>query len=383
MRPVWVDVDLGAVTANVEVLRAVAGPVRFCAVVKADGYGHGAAPVSRAALAGGADLLGVALVAEGAELRDATIAAPVLVLSQASPDELDDLVAHDLDATVDTAEGIAALAAAARRRGRDASRPVGAHLKIDTGMHRVGAQPHEALDLARAIEADAGLRLASVFTHLAVADEPDLAFTEEQTDRYEAVLGSLKAAGIAVGYRHAANTAGTIAHPRARFDLVRCGIGIYGLDPSPALAGRVALRPALSLRARVSHVKRVAAGEGLSYGLRYRTERDATIATVPLGYADGVPRRLSPTGGSVLLGGHRRPIAGTITMDQFLVDCADDRVCVGDEVVLIGPQGTERIEAEDWATRLGTIGYEVVCAISPRVPRRYEAAPPSPPQERP
>jgi alanine racemase len=381
MRPVWAEVDLGAVTDNVEALRAVAGPVRFCAVVKADGYGHGAAPVARAALAGGADLLGVALVGEGAELRDAAVEAPVLVLSQASVDDLDELVARDLEATVDTAEGVVALAGAAARAGRGAWRPVEAHLKIDSGMHRVGAQPHEAVALAQAIEADGGLRLASVFTHLAVADEPDNPFTDEQLRRYDAAVDAIKAAGIEIPQRHAANSAGAIAHPSARYDLVRGGIAIYGLSPSPALAGGVALRPALSLRARVSHVKRVAAGEGISYGLRYRPEHDATIATVPLGYADGVPRRLSSTGGVVLLGGRRRPIAGTVTMDQFLVDCGDDQVTVGDEVVLLGTQGAEGIDADDWAARLGTISYEVVCGISRRVPRRYRDTLPKQPQE--
>ncbi|CAN5765496.1 alanine racemase [soil metagenome] len=371
MRPVWADVDLGAVTANVEALRALVGPSLFCAVVKADGYGHGAVPVARAALAGGADLLGVALVAEGTELREAGLSAPVLVLSQASPDELDQLVAADLEATAYTAAGVQGLAAAALRADRRGDRAVRVHLKVDTGMHRVGAQPHEVVGLAAAIVADPGLVLASVFTHCAVADEPQDAFTAEQVRRYRASLAQLAEAGIEVPLRHAANTAAAIAHPDARFDLVRCGIGIYGLDPSPELAGRASLRPAMALRSRVSHVKRVAAGEGISYGLRYRPEREATIATVPLGYADGMPRRLFATGGEVLLGGRRRPIAGTVTMDQFLVDCGDDPVAVGDEVVLLGEQGGQRIGAEEWARLLGTISYEIVCGISTRVPRRY------------
>ena len=174
--------------------------------------------------------------------------------------------------------------------------------------------------------------------------------------------------------RHAANTAAAIAHPLARLDLVRCGIGIYGLAPSPVLAGAVDLVPAMSLRARVSHVKRVGGGEGISYGLRYRPDREVTVATVPLGYADGMPRRLSATGGEVLVNGRRRPIAGTVTMDQFLVDCGDDEVQVGDEVVLLGSQGDESISADDWARRLDTINYEIVCGIGPRVPRRYQEA---------
>lgn len=379
MRPVRAVVDLDAVIENVQALRAMVAPARVCAVVKADGYGHGAVPVAEAALAGGADRLGVALVAEGAELRAAGIEAPILVLSQASPHELDDLVAHRLEATAYTEVGVVGLAeAAARAHAADPTAPpVAVHLKVDTGMHRVGVRPEGAVALASAIVGAPGLALASVFTHCAVADEPDDPFTAEQLARYDAVLAELGEAGIHVPLRHAANTAGAIAHPAARYDLVRCGIGVYGLDPSPALAGAAALRPAMSLRAQVSHVQRVAAGEGISYGLRYRPTVETTIATVPLGYADGVHRRLSAAGGEVQIGGRRRPIAGTVTMDQLLVDCGDDPVAVGDEVVLFGdPESAGRPPgAEEWADRLGTIVYEVVCAISPRVPRQYLGGP--------
>lgn len=370
MRPVWAEVDLGAIAANAAALARHAAPARLCAVVKADGYGHGAVEVARAALEGGADVLAVALAAEGAELRAAGIGARILVLSQASCDELDDLVGHDLDATVYTDEGVQDLAAAAARAGRAAD-PVRVHLKIDTGMHRVGVQPADAATLAKAIDAAPALSLASAFTHCAVADEPGNPFTDVQLERFDAVLAELAAAGIEVPCQHAANTAAAIDHPAARRDLVRVGIGLYGIDPSPALAGRVPLVPALSLHARVSHVKRVAAGEGISYGLRYRPERDTTIATVPLGYADGLPRRLGELGGTVLVGDRAVPIAGSVTMDQILVDCGDDRVEVGDEVVLLGRQGDVEVRAADWASTLGTIAYEVVCGISPRVPRRY------------
>jgi alanine racemase len=376
VRPVWAGVDLGAISENVAALRAMAAPAALCAVVKADGYGHGAVPVARAALAGGADVLAVALVAEGVELRDAGIDAVVLVLSQASADEIDTLVESDLDATVYTESGVAGLVAAAHRAGRSADRPVRVHLKVDTGMHRVGVQPAEAAAMARTIADEPSLELRSVFTHCAVADEPGNPFTAAQLERFDAVLADIAAAGVEVPCTHAANTAAAIDHPAARRDLVRCGIGIYGLDPAPALAGRVPLRPAMSLHARVSHVKRVAAGEGISYGLRYRPSVETTIATVPLGYADGLPRRLGSNGGTVLVGGTPRPIAGSVTMDQILVDCGDDPVEVGDEVVLIGRQGSAVIGAEDWADLLDTIAYEVVCGISPRVPRRYQEAAP-------
>lgn len=374
MRPVRAEVDLEAVAANVSTLRAAVGHTRFCAVVKANGYGHGAVPVAQAAIAGGADLLGVALVAEGVELRDAQISQPIIVLSQASPDEIDVLVDQDLDATVYTEAGARALAEAVNAAGPDESRTVPVHLKVDTGMHRVGAQPAEVVELARLIVAEPRLRLASIFTHCAVADEPDNAFTDQQRAVFTSVLADLADAGIEVPCRHMANSAAAIAWPDTRYDMVRCGIAIYGLSPSPALAGRVDLRPAMSLRSEVAHVKRVVAGEGLSYGLRYRPDRDVTIATVPLGYADGVARRLSSLGGEVLIGGRRRPIAGTITMDQLMVDCGEDDVSVGDEVVLIGRQGDEAITADEWADRLGTISYEVVCAIGPRVPRHYGVA---------
>ena len=371
MRPVWAEVDLGAISANAATLREWAAPAALCAVVKADGYGHGAVPAARAALAGGADVLAVALVAEGVELRDAGIDAVVMVLSQASADEIDTLVEADLDATVYTSSGVQGLADAARRAGRSAERPVRVHLKVDTGMHRVGAQPGDAVALARTVADEPSLELRSVFTHCAVADEPGNPFTGRQLARFDAVLAGLAAAGIEVPCTHAANTAAAIDHPAARLGLVRCGIGIYGLDPSPELAGRVPLVPAMSLHARVSHVKRVAAGEGISYGLRYRPTAETTIATVPLGYADGLPRRLGSNGGTVLVGGVPRPIAGSVTMDQILVDCGDDPVDVGDEVVLIGRQGDAAIGAEDWAALLDTIAYEIVCGISPRVPRRY------------
>jgi alanine racemase len=375
VRPVWAEVDLGAISANVAALRAMAAPAALCAVVKADGYGHGAVPSARAALAGGADVLAVALVAEGVELRDAGIDAVVMVLSQASADEIDTLVEADLDATVYTPSGVAGLVEAAGRAGRTAQRPVRVHLKVDTGMHRVGVQPADAVALALTVADEPALELRSVFTHCAVADEPGNPFTAAQLQRFDAVLADLDAAGIEVPCTHAANTAAAIDHPGARRDLVRCGIGIYGIAPAPALAGRVPLTPAMSLHARVSHVKRVAAGEGISYGLRYRPEAETTIATVPLGYADGLPRRLGSNGGTVLIGGRPRPIAGSVTMDQILVDCGDDPVEVGDEVVLIGRQGEQAIEAEDWAERLDTIAYEIVCGISPRVPRRYVEAP--------
>lgn len=365
----WAEVDLGAVRANVHVLRAHVAPAAVLAVVKADGYGHGAVPVGRAALEAGAVALGVALVEEGCELRDAGIDADILVLSEPVADAMDSVVARRLTPVVYTERGIDGLAKAVSAAG--APEPLAVHLKVDTGMHRVGCRPDDARDLARRIAAHGELRLAGTCTHFAVADEPDHPYSAQQVQRFEQVLDELRAAGTDPGLVHACNTAGALALPSARFDLVRAGIGVYGIAPAAALAGVVALRPALSVRAHVSHVKSVPAGTRLSYGLRYETTSDTRIATVPAGYADGVPRALGSAGAEVLLHGRRCPIAGTVTMDQLMVDAGDLPVDVGDEVVLLGRQGGAEVTAAEWATMLGTIPYEVVCGIGPRVPRRY------------
>ena len=214
------------------------------------------------------------------------------------------------------------------------------------------------------------LELEALWTHCAVADEPDRTFTGEQLDRFDAVVAELARAGIEVPLTHAANSAAAITHPAARRSLVRCGIAVYGVDPSPELAGALPLRPALRLRSEVSFVKRVAAGEGISYGLHHTFDRATTVATVPIGYADGVRRRLGLLHQEVLVGGVRRPIVGVVTMDQLMVDCGDDPVAVGDEVVLLGRQGDEEVRATEWAAALDTIGYEITCGIGPRVPRR-------------
>jgi alanine racemase len=237
-------------------------------------------------------------------------------------------------------------------------------------MHRIGVAPVDALARAKAVLACPELTLDALWTHCPVADEPDNPFTGMQAGRFDAVVDELHAAGIDPPMKHVANSAGTLAHPGLRHELVRCGIAVYGQDPSPALSGFAALTPALRLKARVTHVQVVPAGDAVSYGLRRPMERDTVVATVPIGYADGVPRRLSAEG-EVLLGGARRRLAGSITMDQLMVDCGDDEVAVGDEVVLLGRQGDEEIPVSEWATLLDTIVYEVTCGISPRVPRIY------------
>ncbi|MEP7048142.1 MAG: alanine racemase [Ilumatobacteraceae bacterium] len=364
----WAEIDLGAIRHNLEVLRGVAAPAAVWAVVKAEGYGHGSVPVAKAAMDAGAAGLCVALVQEGLALRDAGLDCPILVLSEQPPSELVAAVSAGLELTVYSYWQLDAIAVAGGQR-----HPV--HLKIDTGMRRVGAAVDDALGLAEAIAESPAVRLAGVCTHFAMADEPADPFTTMQLEAFDDVLKALVLAGHRPPVVHAANSAATLAVPAARFDMVRTGIAIYGISPSRALDLRTAaLRPALSLRARVAHVKEVRAGDRISYGLRHRFPADTIVATLPLGYADGVPRRLFAGGGEVLIGGRRRPIVGVVTMDQLMVDCGTDAVAVGDEAVLIGTQEGESISVNEWGDRVGTIGYEVVCGISQRVDRRYTSA---------
>jgi alanine racemase len=367
--PVWGEVDLGAVRHNVRWLCDVARPAVVLAVVKANGYGHGAVPVARVALEAGAEWLGVARVEEGVQLRDAGIAAPVLLLSEAPAWAADTLVEQRITPVVYSAAGVDAVAKAAARSGTD--QPVAVHLKIDTGMHRVGCPPGEAASLAEQICRRDELVLEGVCTHLAVADRPDDPYTREQLDAFDAAVSELRARGIDPPIVHAANSAATLANPAARYDLVRVGICVYGIAPSDGFPYASPRCPALSLRARVTMVKELPRAARLSYGLRYQMPREGRIATVPAGYADGVPRNLGLSGGEVLIRGRRFPIAGMVTMDQLMVDVGDEPVEAGDEVVLLGRQGDDEVNAEEWARRLGTIAYEIVTGIGARVPRRY------------
>jgi alanine racemase len=369
LRPAWAEVDLAAVRHNARLLRRLSAPAALCAVVKADAYGHGALSVSRAAIEGGATWLAVALVEEGVELRDAGIDVPVLVLSEPTPDAMAVVVDRRLTPTLYTPAGVAAAAAAA-----SSSAVLDVHVKVDTGMHRVGAEPSDLVDLVAAVDRAPGLRFAALWSHLSVADvagEKAGAFTAGQLRLLDQVRATLTSAGLDPPLVHLANSAGAIAHPGARLDMVRCGIALYGVPPAPDIVPDVgALRPVLSLRSAVSLVRTLDAGERPSYGRRRPLERRSVVATVPIGYADGIPRRYFTEGGTVLIGGRRCPLAGTVTMDQIVVDCGPDAtVSVGDEVVLIGNQGPESLTVWDWATVLGTIGNEVLTEIGSRVPR--------------
>ena len=374
-RPAWAEIDLAAVAHNATVLSRLAAPAELCAVVKAHGYGHGGPAVARAALAGGAGRLAVALVDEGVELREHGITAPVLLLSECDPAAAPTALSYGLTPTLYSAEGIAAFSAAATAAGRR----VAVHVKVDTGMHRVGAAPADLLAIATAVLAEPSLQLEGIWTHLPVADggAEDRAYTEGQLALFDHVVAELGAAGVAAPLLHAANTAGAIAFPLARHDMVRCGLGLYGYLPGPSVqeafdaqAGGVRLRPAMALKARVVAVRLLEAGERPSYGRLRPLPARSLVATVPIGYADGVPRSLFGGGFEVLINGARRPLAGAVTMDQLVVDCGNDEsVRPGDEVVLLGRQGNEEITADDWAAMAGTISYEVVCGVGPRMPR--------------
>jgi alanine racemase len=370
-RSAWAEVDRAAIRHNTRLLVERVAPAQVCAVVKAYGYGHGPVQVADAALRAGATRLGIALVEEGAHLREAgQFTEPILLLSEPPHAQMSAVVAHALTPTLYTAAAVEAAAKAVAASARREPLPV--HVKVDSGMHRVGASPEDAIALALAVHDSAELLLEGIWTHLAVADEPDHPFTTTQVQRFDAVIAELAERGVRPPLLHAANSAGALTRSDTHYDMVRCGTALYGLAPSPALDGIVELRPAMALKAAVALVKRIDAGEAVSYGLRYRVERPSYIATVPLGYADGVPRRLGAVGGEVLIRGRRRPIAGTVTMDQLMVDCDDDAaVAPGDEVVLIGRQGDEEITAWHWANSLDTIAYEIVSGISRRVPLDY------------
>jgi len=376
-RPAWAEIDLAAITHNASVLGRLAAPAELCAVVKAHGYGHGGPAVARAARAGGATRLAVALVDEGVELREHGVDGPVLLLSECGAEAVDTALAYGLTPTLYTSEGIAHFAAAARAAGRRLT----VHVKVDTGMHRVGAAPDELASIVAAVAAEPSLHLEGVWTHLPVADgdtDEDRAFTEAQLHLFDRLVGALGVDGaLAPPLLHAANTAGTIAFPRSRYGMVRCGLGLYGYLPAAALrdafavqAGGDDLQPAMSLKARVVAVRTLNAGERPSYGRLRPLPAPSRVATVPIGYADGVPRALFTNGYTVLIGGRRRPLAGMVTMDQIVVDCGDDQsVQPGDEVVLLGRQGDETVTADDWAALLGTISWEVLCGVGPRMPR--------------
>ena len=374
---IWAEIDLEAIAHNVGELRRITAPqARLMAVVKADGYGHGAVEVARTALAAGADMLAVARIDEALALRQAGIVGPILVFGPTPPAFAENLVAYELIQSVTGWAGARALDGVARRCGRT----IPVHLKVDSGMGRLGLLPEDrridatpsSVAEVSAIAQLSGLRIEGAYTHFAAADASDKTYAHQQFRIFKDFLETVQAAGIDVGMRHAANSAAIIDLPETHLDAVRPGIALYGLYPSPEVdRRRIALRPALSLKSRLLQVKGVPAGFKVSYGMTWEAPAPTVIGTVAAGYADGLQRRLSNRG-LMLVGGRRVPIAGRVCMDLIMLDLGPETSALpGDEVVIIGRQGKAAISADEVADLLETINYEVVFTNPTRVPRVY------------
>lgn len=368
MRPTQAIIDLDAISYNIRGVKEKVGPsVEVMAVVKANAYGHGALEVARIALEAGASWLGVALPEEGAELRIAGINAPILVLGVTPPGQAALVSNHNLAQAItswDQAEALSREARLSRKR-------IGVHLKLDTGMGRIGIPPDQVLNLATKVAKAPGLILEGAMTHFADADSKDKDWARAQLQRFLKGVDDLSAEGIQIIYRHAANSAAILDLPESYLDMVRPGIMIYGYYPSQEVSRSIHLRPTLTLRSEVAFLKEVPPGTGISYGRTFITSRRTRVATLPIGYADGYSRLLSNSG-MALIRGQRVPVIGRVCMDMIMVDVTEvPDARPGDEAILYGRQGGEEISVEEVATKLGTISYEMVCSISQRVPRVY------------
>jgi alanine racemase len=375
------EIDLKAIAHNIKELRRITHPdARLMGVVKANGYGHGAIEVAQCALQNGAEILGVARIEEGVQIREAGIEVPILIFGYTLPELANDLLEYDLTQTVYTyasAQTLSRTAAALKKKIR-------IHLKVDTGMGRLGLLPQNfQLDNSAAIDTDAveetlaiagldGLELEGIFTHFATADSADKTYAEDQLDLFMNFLNRLRKAGLEPPVRHAANSAALIDIPQSHLDLVRPGIATYGLYPSDEVNKRhVSLKPAMALKARIIQLKKVPAGFKVSYGTSHETRKPTTIATIPIGYADGLNRLLSSRG-QMLVHEQRAPIIGRVCMDLTMLDVGHiDNIQMGDEVAVFGRQGKASITVDEIASLLNTINYEIVSTITARVPRIY------------
>ncbi len=374
LRRAQVTVDLEAVRANVALLAATVAPAQLMAVVKADGYGHGLVPVARAARAGGASWLGCAFFEEALALRESGDSGRILAWLAVPGEDYAAVIAAGVDVAAYSVEQVEEIAAAAR----SVEVPARVHLKVDTGLSRGGAVLADwpaVVAAARAAEQDGALRVTGVWTHLASSDEPDDPVNDEQEQAFDEAVAVASAAGLRPEVTHLANSAAALTRPSARRDLVRCGLAIYGLSPTPGHhdAAALGLRPAMTVASELAVVKRLEAGSGISYGHTYRTEADTTVGLVPVGYADGVLRSASSSA-QVAVAGARRPVVGRVCMDQFVVDLDDAEARAGDAVVLFGPGDAGEPTAQDWAEACGTISYEIVTRIGGRFTRVYESA---------
>lgn len=364
-RPVWAEIDLGAIAHNVGQIRKItADSTQICAVVKADAYGHGAVKVAKTALEAGADRLAVAIVSEALELRQAGFRVPILLLGYTPTCQAATVVDHDLTQTIYSIDSAQALSRAAAAAGKI----VNVHIKIDTGMGRIGIRPEDAGEFAEAVSALPGIKIEGVFSHLATADSYDKSFAYEQYQRFMKGLQYIEAKGIPIPIRHIANSAAILDLPYTHLDMVRPGIILYGLWPSDEMDQTLELRPAMKFKAQVGFIKDMPAHTSVSYGRSYFTERPARIATLPVGYADGWSRLLANKA-QVIVRGQRAPIVGRVCMDQCMIDVSNiPGVAEGDEALLFGG---DELPVEEVAAFMGTINYEIVCMVGKRVPRLY------------
>ncbi|TVQ58793.1 MAG: alanine racemase [Spirulina sp. DLM2.Bin59] len=365
----WVEINLDALGRNVQQILSILQPgTALMAVVKADAYGHGVIPVAHRVLAAGAQRLAVATSQEGMTLREAGIAAPILVLGAIHRrDEIEAIANYHLEPTLCTPGQALAMSEVLA----DLGETVPVHLNIDTGMSRLGTPWQDALAFVQWVQGLPHLELASVYSHLATADDPDPQFMACQDQRFQAVVAQLRSHQIHPLALHIANSAALLSDPQLHYDWVRAGLAIYGLYPAPHLAAKISLEPVMTVRARITQVKEIPAGTGVSYGHRYVSDRPITLAVVGIGYADGIPRLLSQKM-AVLLRGQMAAQIGAITMDQLMIDVSDfPDVEPGEVVTLLGQDGKRHITAEAWANLIGTISWEILCGFKQRLPRVY------------
>jgi alanine racemase len=365
----WVEIDLGALSHNVQQLMQCLSPsTQLMAVVKADAYGHGAVTVAQTALESGASWLGVATVPEGIQLREGGIKAPILILGATHTPEQIHAIAHwKLQPTLCSPKQ--ALIFSNILETIQYGSPIPVHIKLDTGMSRLGTNWQQAGEFVQLVQRLPHLSIASVYSHLATADNLDPTVMQEQHRRFEEAIAHIKGMGIKIPCLHLANSAATLADPALHYDIVRVGLAVYGLHPAAHLQNEIDLKPVLQLKARVTQVKTIAAGTGISYGHRFIAPHDLRLAVVGIGYADGVPRHLS-NNMQVLIRGQRVPQIGTITMDQLMLDVSTiPDLQEGEIVTLLGEQGNEEISANDWAEKLNTISWEILCGFKHRLPR--------------
>ncbi len=364
----WVEIDLDALAHNVRQIKRLLSPqTALMAVVKADAYGHGAVTVAQTALQNGASWLGVATIPEGIELREAGIQAPILLLGAThTPEQVRAIARWQLQPTLCTPKQALVFAETLET---DAAAPLPVHLKIDTGMSRLGMPWQQAAEFGRLVGRLPHLQIASLYSHLATADSPDPRIMQLQHSRYQEAIAQMKAIGMTPPRLHFANSAATLVDSALHYDLVRVGLAIYGLYPAAHLRATIDLKPVMQVKTRVTQVKPIAAGTGVSYGYQYIADRDIQLAVVGIGYADGIPRNLSNQI-EVLIRGRRVPQIGAITMDQLMLDVsAIPDLQEGEVVTLLGQDGSERISADDWADILGTISWEILCGFKHRLPR--------------